>query len=88
MDEFASIITLIDQDGNECEFELLDRVEYLDGEYVVLLPAEEGSDGAEVVILLVDNGDAGSSYRGIDDPATLNAVFDIFLKRQDELDSE
>lgn len=44
--------------------------------------------GSEVVILLADKGDAGSSYRGIDDSATLNAVFDIFLRRQDELDSE
>lgn len=88
MEEFGGIITLIDQDGNECEFELLDRVEYLDAEYVVLLPVEEGSDGSEVVILLSDKGDAGSSYRGIDDSATLNAVFDIFLRRQDELDSE
>lgn len=42
MEEFGGIITLIDQDGNECEFELLDRVEYLDAEYVVLLPVEEG----------------------------------------------
>ena len=88
MEEFGGIITLIDQDGNECEFELLDRVEYLDAEYVVLLPVEEGSDGSEVVILLADKGDAGSSYRGIDDSATLNAMFDIFLRRQDELDSE
>ncbi len=88
MEELSGIITLIDQDGNECEFELLDRVEYLDNEYVVLLPDEEGSDGSEAVILLVDRADAGSSYRGVDDSATLNAVFDIFLKRQDALDGE
>lgn len=45
MEEFGGIITLIDQDGNECEFELLDRVEYLDAELCRFAPVEEGSDG-------------------------------------------
>ena len=56
-EELDNIILLNDEDGNEVKFEFLDLIEYGGEEYVVLLPAEEGEDADEVVILKVEDTD-------------------------------
>ena len=82
-EELDNIITLNDEDGNEVKFEFLDLIEYGGEEYVILLPAEEGEDADEVVILKVE--DTGSeeeeSYVSVDDEEILNSVFDIFKEK-------
>lgn len=78
-----NIIILNDEDGNELEFEFLDLIEYLDKEYVVLLPTDEDAD--EVVILEVeDTGDDEESYAGVDDPVLLNTIYSIFRHRNED----
>ena len=79
-EELDNIITLNDEDGNEVKFEFLDLIEYSGEEYVILLPAEEGEDADEVVILKVEDTDSEDeeSYVGVDDQEILNAVFAIF----------
>lgn len=85
----AEIITLEDDLGNEQDFEFLDTVEYEGEEYIVLLPVDD-EEQSEVMILKVESlDDENESYAGIDDEATLQAVFDIFKERyKDDFDFE
>ena len=84
-EELDNIVILNDENGEEVQFEFLDLIE-LDGEqYVVLLPAEEdeNEEDGEVVILKVEDSESEDeeSYVGVEDEATLNAVFNIFKEK-------
>lgn len=85
-DEITNIITLYDEEGNAAEFEFLDLIEYQGGDFVVLLPAEESEEAAEVVILQVVAGDDPESenYVSVEDENVLNAVFEIFKQKFSE----
>lgn len=50
-------VTLVDEEGGEHRFTLLDVVELSQGEYVLLLPEDDPEEG--VVILRVEEDDAG-----------------------------
>lgn len=78
--EEENIITLIDEEGNEVEFEQIDSVDYEGKEYLILLPPEE--EAAEVVILEVEShADGSESFLSVDDEKTLFAVYEIFKER-------
>ena len=79
-EEESSILTLTDENGEEAEFEYLDCIEYEGKEYLVLMPAEEGSD--EIVILEIEPVDEeNENYLSVGDEAVLNAVFGIFKEK-------
>jgi uncharacterized protein YrzB (UPF0473 family) len=85
--ELEEVIVLEDEEGNEIEFELADKVVYEGHEYVVLLPLAEDDSG--IVILEVEEGDGeeGDLYMDVEDEAVLNAVFDMFKEKYaDEYD--
>lgn len=90
MEDLNNIIVLNDEEGNEVEFEFLDLIEYKDAEYVVLLPT--GEDDCDVVILQLVAEDPDSdneSFGSVDDPVTLQAVFEIFKEKfKDQFDFE
>ncbi len=93
MDERDDIFVLIDEDGREVEFELLDTIEMNDNEYVVLLPlSDEDSDDEtdEVVILRIEQDENGEdSFVSVEDEDELDAVFEEFKSRiEDEYDFE
>ena len=76
-EEEASILTLVDENGQDVDFEYLDCIEYQGKEYLVLLPAQE--DSAEVVILEVEPVDEeNENYISVEDEAVLEAVYAIF----------
>ena len=76
-EEEASVITFVDENGEESTFEYLDCIEYQGKEYLALLPAEEGSN--EVVILEVEPIDEeNENYLTVEDDAVVSAVYDIF----------
>lgn len=80
-----NIITLTDQYGESVRFELLDIVEYEDQEFAVLYPAD-GVDDEPVHILRItsENLDLDEmEFEGLDDEDLINAVFDLFCKRND-----
>ena len=85
-EEETSIITMTDENGEEVNFEYLDCVEYEGKEYLVLIPAEEESN--EIVILEVEPVDEElENYLAVENEETLNAVYQIFKERfQDVLD--
>lgn len=76
-EEESSIITFVDENGEEIEMEYLDCIEYEGKEYLALLPTEEGAN--EVVILEVEPIDEeNENYLTVEDDAVLDAVYDIF----------
>ena len=89
MEQETNNILLVDNDGNEIEFEYIDSVEYGGNEYVVLVQLDDDSDDTEAVILRVEKGEEDKeSYVGIDDENELNAVFALFLKQQKQYEEE
>lgn len=87
MEELAGVMTLINEDGEEMEYEFVDSITYDNAEYVVLLPVEEGD--CEAVILAVESDGDMENYVAIDDEDILTAVYEIFKERfADQLDFE
>ena len=78
-DEFgADLMTIVDDEGNRHQFELLDAIETDDGRYVALLPVydqpEESvqEDGEELLVT-------------IDDDDIFNEIAEIFEDRLSDL---
>ena len=80
-----NIITLTDQYGESVRFELLDIVEYEDQEFAVLYPADGGDDEpVHILRITSENLDLDEmEFEGLDDEDLINAVFDLFCKRND-----
>ena len=75
--EEESVITFVDENGEEVRFEYLDCIEYEGKEYLCLLPEEE--DNNEVVILEVEPVDEETeNYLAVEDESVLEGVYAIF----------
>lgn len=80
MENEAALITLVDDEGVEVEFEVLDVVEYEGEEYIVLIENDEEAD--EVVILKIQPiDDENEEYLSIEDEDLLNTLFEIFKEK-------
>jgi len=93
MEERDDILVLIDENGEEEEFEYIDSIQMDGNEYIVLSPLNkndqndnENDDLAEeVVILKVDTNENGEeSFITVDDEDELDAVFEEFKNRMEE----
>ena len=83
-EEESSIVTFVDENGEDCNFEFLDCIEYEGKEYIVLTPAEE--DAAEILILEVQPIDEeNEDYVSIADEDLLQTVYNIFKERNKDL---
>ncbi len=94
-EERDDIVVLVDENGNEVEFEHLDTIGMNGNEYVVLLPlddeeSDDEQDVDEVVILRIEHGEDGEdSFVTVDDEDELDSVFEEFrLRNEDEFDFE
>lgn len=81
------IINLIDEEGMEHEFELLDELDTDDGEhYIAIFPtannAEEyiDSDG-ELIIMKTDKNDPDESFMHIESEEEFDRIAAIFVER-------
>lgn len=75
--EEDSIVTFVDENGEEITFEFLDSIDYEGKEYLCLLPTEEGNN--EVVILEVEPIDEeNENYLAVEDEKILDAVYAVF----------
>jgi len=85
-----NIVVLVDENGENVEFEHLDTIEMNGNEYVILLPLEEGNDDGEndeVIILKIERTDEGEdTFITIEDEAELNEVFEEFKERMEEFE--
>lgn len=83
-------VTLIDEDGNEVEFEHIDTVEYKGVTYLAFIPAELSvEEDAEVVIMQVVTDENGEELlEGVEDDDIADAVFNIVMERAEAEDEE
>ncbi|MDD4168652.1 MAG: DUF1292 domain-containing protein [Desulfotomaculaceae bacterium] len=58
MAEQEEVITLIDEEGAELDFTVIDIIEVSGSEYAILLPVEEEND--EAIILKIASDDQGN----------------------------
>ncbi len=89
--EYENVIALTDADGIEAEYEIMDVIPYNGCDYAVLLPLDNDAEPAEAVVLelLPSDEDADEDMlRGVEEPAVLDAVFALFLQRNEELAGE
>ena len=76
-EEDDGLLTLVDENGIETQFEYLDSIDYQGSEYLVLIPVDE--DPPQVVILQVEPVDEElENYLAVEDEAVLSAVYEIF----------
>ena len=83
-------VTLLDEDGNEVEFEHIDTVEYEGVTYLAFIPAELSvEEDAEVVIMQVVTDENGEELlEGVEDDDIADAVFNIVMERAEAEDEE
>ena len=87
MEEQNTLVTLIDEQGKEVEFDLVATFDYEKKRYAALLPIDEvenvGED--EVVLLEIVRTSDGEIYRPIENEILLDEVFNEFLEILDEM---
>jgi len=82
MDEYGSdFLTIVDEDGNEFELEVLSTLEYSGNTYLAVIPAAGSADTLELEVSILksteEDGEAILSI--IEDEAELEAVHDILM---------
>lgn len=82
-EEYGSdFITIIDDDGQEFELEVLDSMEYNGQSYVAFLPAnmdEEDPDYGMIILRAVEDEKGDELFESIDDDAELQDVYEHFM---------
>ncbi len=83
------LVSVLDDEGNEHQFELLDAIETDESRYVALLPvyaeAEQAVEGdGELVILEVIDQDGEDLLVPIEDDAVFDEIAGIFEERLSE----
>ncbi len=85
----ADLITLLDDDGNEHEFEVIDEIETDDGHFVALVPTLQdpediGVEPETYYIFEIDSEDGEEQLMEVEDEDTLNKLAEIFERRFEE----
>ena len=84
-----NLVSVLDEEGNQHQFEILDAIETDDGRYVALLPiyteAEAAiEDDGELVILEVVNDNGDDLLVPIDDDEVFEDIANAFQDRLEE----
>ncbi len=87
-EERDNIIILIDDEGKEMPFEVLDIIEEDDKRYAVGIPAEEAESDAEegtvLIMRIVPANEEEDILEPIEDTKELEKIFEIFKTRMEE----
>lgn len=84
-----NIIVLLDENGNEISFEVLDIIGYNGKNYIVLLSTDEDADEIEILAQDEDAPTGEKELTTIDDSDVLEGVFALFKERhRDEFNFE
>ena len=87
--EMDNIITLIGENGEEVEFEVIDMIQVDEEEYAILLPRTEDGAGQEAIILKVEIDDEGEEILvEIDSDDEWEMVANIWQEMIDESEDE
>ena len=87
MEEQNTLVTLIDEQGKEVEFDLVATFDYEKKRYAALIPIDEVENVSEdeIVILEIVKTPDGEVYRPIENDILLDEVFNEFLEILDEM---
>lgn len=91
MDQYGSdFITIVDEDGQEYELEVLSTLEYNGETYMVVVPAGDSAQELqlEVSILKSVEEDGEPILCAIEDEAELEAVYDLIMDSLYEEDED
>ena len=91
MDQYGSdFLTIVDDDGNEFELEVLSTLEYNGNTYLAVIPAAESAETLEleVSILKSTEEDGEAILSVIEDQEELEAVYDLIMDSLYEEDEE
>jgi len=88
-DEYGpDILTLVDDDGVEHEFEVVDTLNTEENEYFALIPTEDAEnvsdEDGQLVILKVVQEDDEEFLEPIEDEDEFNQISEIFMDRLEE----
>nr|DAG12550.1 MAG TPA: Protein of unknown function (DUF1292) [Caudoviricetes sp.] len=75
-------VTIIDDEGNEFELELLDTIDYNGESFAAFLPTDMDEDDPDygLIILSVVNDENGDEFfESIDDDDKLQQVYEMFM---------
>ena len=91
MDQYGSdFLSIVDDDGNEYELEVLSTLEYNGNTYLAVIPAAQSADQLELEVSVLksieENGEAILSV--IEDEEELEAVYDLIMDSLYEEDEE
>lgn len=84
LDNGVNTFTLIDDEGQEYEFELLDFVDHKDKLYAVLLPTDESDDEGGVVIMETVFEGNEPVFDFVEDEELAQAVLDEYASRDED----
>ena len=82
MDQYGSdFLTIVDDEGNEYELEVLSTLDYNGATYLAVIPAAESAETLEleVSILKSTEEDGEAILSVIEDEAEMEAVYDILM---------
>ena len=82
MDQYGSdFLTIVDEDGNEFELEVLSTLEYNGSTYLAVIPAAESAETLELEVSILKSAeeDGEAILSVIEDEAELEAVHDILM---------
>jgi uncharacterized protein YrzB (UPF0473 family) len=91
MDQYGSdFLSIVDDEGNEYELEVLSTLEYNGNTYLAVIPAAESADQLELEVSVLksveENGEPILSV--IEDQEELEAVYDLLMDSLYEEDEE
>ena len=90
-DQFGSdYMTIVDEDGQEYELEVLTSMDWNGGTYLAVIPAgmDEEEESLEVSILKSVEEDGESILCAIDDQQELETVYELIMQQLYEEDAE
>ena len=83
------IVTLVDENGNQNEFEIVDSLVTDNNEYFALIPTETAEnlaeDAGELLILKVVEDDGAEFLEPIEDDEEYEEIAGIFMERLEDL---
>ena len=83
------IVTLVDENGKETEFEIVDSLVTENNEYFALIPTETAEnlaeDAGELLILKVVEDDGAEFLEPIEDDDEYEEIAGIFMERLEDL---
>ena len=82
-EDFGSdFVTIIDDEGNEFELEVIESMDYNGHSYMAFLPADMSEDDPDygfVLLRVVEDENGGEVFESIDDEDELQDVYERFM---------